>query len=106
MRGTRAKAVWHAPGYYSQLWDATYTKWLEMSQARDGRRIVIVRNEDITRSCVRAVQALAWRLGLRYDASKSTKACSANMDVDMTLSGGLGHRIKNHLKGATAGCSV
>ena len=31
MRGTRAKAVWHAPGYYAQLWDATYTKWLEMS---------------------------------------------------------------------------
>ena len=45
MRGTRAKAVWHAPGYYAQLWDATYTKWLEMSQ---DRRIVIVRNEDIT----------------------------------------------------------
>ena len=98
MRGTRAKAVWHAPGYYSQLWDATYTKWLEMSQAKDGRRIVIVRNEDITRSCDKAVQSLAWRLGLRYDASKSTKACSANMDVDMTLSGGLGPQDKESLE--------
>ena len=98
MRGTRAKAVWHAPGYYAQLWDATYTKWLEMSQARDGRRIVIVRNEDITRSCVRAVQALAWRLGLRYDASKSTKACSRDMQVDMTLSGGLGPQDKESLE--------
>ena len=49
MRGTRAKAVWHAPGYYAQLWDATYTKWLEMSQARDGRRIVIVCGTRISR---------------------------------------------------------
>ena len=28
MRGTRAKAVWHAPGYHAQLWDATYTNGL------------------------------------------------------------------------------
>ena len=95
MRGTRAKAVWHAPGYYAQLWDATYTKWLEMSK---DRRIVIVRNEDISRSCIKTVQALAWRLGLRYDASTSSKACSRDMQVDMTLSGGLGPQDKEGLE--------
>ena len=98
MRGTRAKAVWHAPGYYAELWDRIYTRWLEMSNANGGRRVVIVRNEDVARSCAKAVKALAWRLGLRYDASEAQGACSKDMRVDMTLSGGLGPQDKDSLE--------
>ena len=44
------------------------------------------------------MQSLAVRLGLRYDASTSTKACSRDMQVDMTLSGGLGPQDKESLE--------
>lgn len=99
MRGTRAKAVWHAPAYYARLWDTTMTRWLEVASSTP--RVAFVRNEDVTRSCAKAVRALGLRLGLRYDAADSARACSTidrAQRVAMDLSGSNRAETKEELE--------